>query len=126
MLVDFLSKYVWSSLIKIVFLQKPIKYKDDSHTDSVLGLAWNKEYRFVELKLDSAFIFSVGCFLEPKSLYTHTHTLVNGYLLIFLWNTNKMRIKLFLEDLYLFLFMCYGYINISLSGSLSISKASWP
>ncbi|KAL2666199.1 hypothetical protein GLYMA_02G307200v4 [Glycine max] len=25
--------------------KKPIKYKDDSHTDSVLGLAWNKEYR---------------------------------------------------------------------------------
>ena len=74
MLVDCLSKYVWSSLIKIVFLQKPIKYKDDSHTDSVLGLAWNKEYRFVEFKLDSAFIFSAGCFLIPKSLHTHTHT----------------------------------------------------
>ncbi|KAG5064848.1 hypothetical protein JHK85_006031 [Glycine max] len=28
--------------------KKPIKYKDDSHTDSVLGLAWNKEYRFVQ------------------------------------------------------------------------------
>ncbi|RDX68779.1 hypothetical protein CR513_52195, partial [Mucuna pruriens] len=25
--------------------KKSIKYKDDSHTDSVLGLAWNKEYR---------------------------------------------------------------------------------
>lgn len=77
-LIDFWSKYVWPFLIKIVFLQKSIKYKDDSHTDSVLGLAWNKEYRFVELKLDSAFIFSVGCFLEPKSLYTHTHTLLNS------------------------------------------------
>ncbi|KAI5670108.1 hypothetical protein M9H77_10472 [Catharanthus roseus] len=27
--------------------KKSIKYKDDSHTDSVLGLAWNKEYRNV-------------------------------------------------------------------------------
>ncbi|MED6215983.1 hypothetical protein PIB30_003183 [Stylosanthes scabra] len=25
--------------------KKSIKYKEDSHTDSVLGLAWNKEYR---------------------------------------------------------------------------------
>ncbi|TKY57501.1 WD repeat-containing protein [Spatholobus suberectus] len=25
--------------------KKSIRYKDDSHTDSVLGLAWNKEYR---------------------------------------------------------------------------------
>ncbi|WVY90009.1 hypothetical protein V8G54_035523 [Vigna mungo] len=29
--------------------KKSIKYKKDSHTDSVLGLAWNKEYRIVEL-----------------------------------------------------------------------------
>ncbi|KAI5680273.1 hypothetical protein M9H77_01500 [Catharanthus roseus] len=27
--------------------KKSIKYKDDSHTDSVLGLAWNREYRNV-------------------------------------------------------------------------------
>ncbi|KAL3517575.1 hypothetical protein ACH5RR_020164 [Cinchona calisaya] len=27
--------------------KKSVKYKDDSHTDSVLGLAWNKEYRNV-------------------------------------------------------------------------------
>ncbi|KAF7121280.1 hypothetical protein RHSIM_Rhsim13G0025400 [Rhododendron simsii] len=28
-----------------VDVDKSIKYKEDSHTDSVLGLAWNKEYR---------------------------------------------------------------------------------
>lgn len=28
-----------------LYEQKSVKYKDGSHTDSVLGLAWNKEYR---------------------------------------------------------------------------------
>lgn len=40
-----------------IFLQKSIKYKKDSHKDAVLGLSWNKEYRYGNL-FDECLMFA--------------------------------------------------------------------
>lgn len=39
---------IFMSGCNLLCVQSSIKYKKGSHTDSVLGLAWNKEFRFVE------------------------------------------------------------------------------
>ncbi|RXH80957.1 hypothetical protein DVH24_004871 [Malus domestica] len=59
-----------------------IKYKEDSHRDSVLGLAWNKEYRFV---LFYTFVLRVVASVEEI------------YLLVQVL-TNKLRFGMWLPE----------------------------
>lgn len=45
---DFSLTNIFMNACYLLYMQSSIKYKKGSHTDSVLGLAWNKEFRFVQ------------------------------------------------------------------------------